>query len=510
MSNITYKTPQELQTESSLKSLFATLDGNRTTILNKARACSALTIPSVLPDSSFTEQTSLPDTYNSLGARAVNNLSNKLLLGLLPPNSSFFTLEIVNEKLQQDVNSSGVSTEVQAKLSSIEQAIRQQIEVSGMRPIVHQAFIHLIVTGNAALLYENGTMSLYKLDSYVVERDYSGNIINVVLKEKINYNALPEDLITKLSLTESDKDKDIDLYTRYIKQGSNWLTYQEVNDVPVDGSEQTIKEDNMPLMVLRWSKINGENYGRGLVEQMIGDFRSLEGLTQLMIEYSAIAAKVIFGVRPGSPIEINELEEAENGGVIVGNLEQDVTRLGVNKQADLQIPLKLTDDITRRISAAFLMNSTAVRDSERTTAYEIQYLARELEDALGGIYSIISQEFQLPLVKLLMADLKYDLGSGVEPAITTGLSALGRTQDLEKIRQLNHLIAEVNPDYVVKYLNVQEYLKRIGADLGIRDVDSLFISKDEVAQEQQGLTDANVPNVQDPNKVNQTQGVNNG
>ena len=501
MASTQYKTAADLQQENTLKVIFNKLDGDRTTTLKKARDCSKLTIPSVLPEESFTESTSLPDTYNSLGARAVNNLSNKLLLGLLPPSSSFFRLKIVDEDLQQQVEQSGVDSDIEAKLSQIETAIMDKIETSGMRPIVHQAFIHLIVTGNVALLYEDETMHLYKLDSYVVKRDFSGNVIDVVLKEKIGYNALPEDLATKLDITEDEKKKDIDLYTRYIRQGTNWLTYQEVKDMPVDGSEQTVKDKNMPLMVLRWSKINGENYGRGLVEQMIGDFRSLEGLTQMMIEYSAIAAKVIFGVRPGSPIEIDELEEAENGGVIVGNLEQDVTRLSVDKQADLQIPLKLVEDVTRRISAAFLLQSNTVRDSERTTALEIQYLARELEDALGGIYSIISQEFQLPLVKLLMADMKYDLGNGVEPSITTGLSALGRTQDLEKIRQLNQLIAEVNPDYIVKYLNVEEYLKRIGTALAIKDVDSLFVSQDQVAQEQQQQTDAGVPNVQDPNKM---------
>jgi hypothetical protein len=256
-------------------------------------------------------------------------------------------------------------------------------------------------------------------------------------------------------------------------------------------------------MVLRWSKINGENYGRGLVELHLGDFRSLEGLTQMMLEYSAIAAKVVFGIAPGSPIETDELEDAENGGVIVGNLERDVTRLSVDKQADLQIPMKMVEEITRRIGAAFLLQSTTTRDSERTTALEIQYLARELEDALGGIYSIISQEFQLPLVNLLLQDMKFDLGKLVEPSITTGLSALGRTQDLEKLRQMNGLLAEVNPEYVVKYIKMDEYLKRIGTALAIKDVNSLFATQEEVAQEQQQMTDAGVPNVSDPNKVQQ-------
>ena len=501
MAKETFPTAEELKQEYGLKSRFNKLDGDRITSLNKARDCAKLTIPSVLKPMGFTEMTKLPDTFNSLGARAVNNLSNKLLLGLLPPNSAFFRLKPTDETMQQTDTESGVDAEIESELSKLETRVMGKIESSGMRPIVHQAFISLIVTGNAALLYDDNTMNLYKIDSYVCQRDYSGNLNDVILKEAIAYAALPEDLANKLELSDDEKKKDIELYTRYIRQGSNWLTYQEVNTEIVDGSEQTIKDKHMPLMVLRWSKINGENYGRGLVEQLLGDFRSLEGLTQMMIEYSAIAAKVVFGIKPGSPIEVDELEGAENGGCVVGNLEQDVSRLSVDKQADLQIPMKIIEDITRRIGAAFLLQSTTTRDSERTTALEIQYLARELEDALGGIYSIISQEFQLPLVNLLMQDMKFDLGGMVEPTITTGLSALGRTQDLEKLRQLNSLLAEVNPEYVVKYIKMDEYLKRLGTALAIKDVVSLFATQQEVAQEQQGMTDAGVPNVQDPNKI---------
>jgi hypothetical protein len=498
-----YPTADELKEESGLKALFDKLDGDRMTSLNKARDCSKLTIPSVLPDESFTEQTSLPDTYNSLGARAVNNLSNKLLLGLLPPNSAFFRLKTTDEDSVKTDEQDGMDSEIEAQLSKLETRIMSKIEASGMRPIVHQAFTNLIVTGNAALLFEDDKMHLYKVDSYVVIRDFSGDVTDVVLKEAIAYSALPEDLASKLEVTDDDKKKDIELYTRYIRQGKQWLTYQEVNTEIVDGSEQTIKDKYMPLMVLRWTKINGEHYGRGLVELHLGDFRGLEGLTQMMMEYSAIAAKVVFGISPGSVIEIDELEEADNGGVIVGNLERDVTRLSVDKQADLQTPLKMLEDITRRLGAAFLLQSTTTRDSERTTALEIQYLARELEDALGGIYSIISQEFQLPLINILMQDMKIDLKDMVEPTITTGLSALGRSQELEKLRQLNGLLAEVNPEYVVKYIKMEEYLKRIGTALAIKDVNSLFASQEEVAEEAQQTANAGVPEMSQPQ---QTQG----
>ena len=33
-------------------------------------------------------------------------------------------------------------------------------------------------------------------------------------------------------------------------------------------------------------------------------------------------------------------------------------------------------------------------------------MAQELETALGGVYSILSQEFQMPLVKLILNNLQ--------------------------------------------------------------------------------------------------------
>ena len=46
----------------------------------------------------------------------------------------------------------------------------------------------------------------------------------------------------------------------------------------------------------------------------------------------------------------------------------------------------------------YLLN-VVVRDSERTTAEEVRMTTQELQDSLGGIYGILSQEFQLPLLE---------------------------------------------------------------------------------------------------------------
>ena len=46
------------------------------------------------------------------------------------------------------------------------------------------------------------------------------------------------------------------------------------------------------------------------------------------------------------------------------------------------------------------------RSAERVTAEEVRYMAQELETALGGVYSILSQEFQYPFVNLLLGRME--------------------------------------------------------------------------------------------------------
>ena len=48
------------------------------------------------------------------------------------------------------------------------------------------------------------------------------------------------------------------------------------------------------------------------------------------------------------------------------------------------------------------MARSVQRDAERVTAAEVNLMAQELENSLGGIYSILTQEFQLPYLRRRM------------------------------------------------------------------------------------------------------------
>lgn len=481
----------EIRAGASAKERFQKLDSERSTVLDRARSCSKLTIPSVVTDDGHTESDDLETPYQALGSRLVHNLASKLLLALLPPNTSFFRIlpnpEIV-ELVQQKAENG--KEQLEKQLVILEQELMKQIEREALRVPIFEAVKSLIIGGNA-LLYKTPTgIKSYRMANFVVLRDYSGNPQEIICKETITKDTLPEDILSQLSQEDTSDDtstKKIQIYNRAVRKDGKWYEYQEVDDVFVEGSDVVYNKDSeLPFIPLRWTSINGENYGRGLVEQYLGDFRSLESLYQLVLEASAVMSRVIFGKRPGGVVDIDDINEAENGVTILGDLEQEITTLRVDKGADLQVPMNMIQDLTRRLEQAFLVASSAARDSERTTATEIRYMAADLEKSLGGVYSILSLELQRPLAYLLLAQSKADIEKlGVDLVIVTGIEALGRNAELDKIMQFVQILQQSGgPEEFFKRMNMGVLIDKIGNSLSL-DTTGLIKSEQQLQQEQQ-------------------------
>ena len=96
------------------------------------------------------------------------------------------------------------------------------------------------------------------------------------------------------------KGVEVYTYVRMDKRRTQWVWHQEVFDKILPGSRSTAPKDASPWIPLRYNVVDGEDYGRGRVEEFLGDFRSLEALTQAITEGSSAAAKVVFLVSPSS------------------------------------------------------------------------------------------------------------------------------------------------------------------------------------------------------------------
>jgi hypothetical protein len=476
------------------KGLYALLETDRNPFLRRARDAAKITIPSLMPESGHNGSSKLKSPFQSLGARGVNNLSSKLLMALMPPNSPFFRLQVNNPEIREAAEQSDAVADLEKALGGIENEVTAEIEKSAIRVSAGEALKQLIVSGNV-LLYMNpkGGAKVFKLDSYVIQRDPEGTALEIVVKETINRTTLPEEIRQALDKQEQSTSdtakKEVDLYTHITRKADKWVVIQEANGLPLKETYGEYPLDKSPWIPLRYTQIDGEDYGRGFVEEYYGDLSSLEALTKTIVEGSAAAARILFLVNPNGTTQKKTLQEAPNGAIRSGHAG-DITTLQMDKQADFSIAYQTIGTLTERLSYGFLLNSAIQRNAERVTAEEIRYMANELEAALGGVYSILSQEFQLPLVKRLIYVLEKKKvipempDEALSPSITTGIEALGRGHDLDKLDMFVKGMADiVPPDLLAQYVNFPDYMTRRATALGIK-TDGLIKTQEQVQQEQ--------------------------
>ena len=483
-----------MHANTTAKERYNKLIENRQHYLDRARECSEITIPSLIPDDGFESSSELYTPFQSVGARGVNNLASKLLLLLLPPNAPFFRLSLSGASKEELEQQKELQSEVEKSLGKIEREVHNKIEQLALRVSVFEALKHLIVGGNVlTYLPKKGNMRVFGITQYVCRRDEEGTLLEVIIKESVSPVALDEETRMQLGKDPDYKtDDECELYTHIYKlDEKKYYVCQEVNGIKLPESIGTYPIDNMPYQALRMVRVDGEDYGRGYVEEFLGDLKSLEGLSQSLVESSAAASKIVFMVRPNAVTRKKDLAQTRNGDIITGSSD-DVSVLQSDKQYDLQIVERSIGRLEERLAYAFLLNSAIQRNAERVTAQEIRYMAEQLEMAMGGIYSLLSQEFQLPLVQVLMKRMSDSKEiptlpkNSVKPTIVTGVEALGRGNDLQKLREFVAEIgnlAQISPE-VVQSLNTSDLLTRVATSLGI-DTEGLMKSQEQLAQEQE-------------------------
>ena len=496
------------------ESRYTFLEPEKTIYLDRAIECSKYTLPTLITDNDRSTgknfYTKIDTTYQGLGARGVNNLAAKLLIALLPPNQAFFRLSVDDMKLQRELdNFKDLQSEFEQQLSLMERSVMRNIEESGDRTALFEALKHLIVGGNALLyIAENGTR-VYPLKSFVLNRDPEGNILETIVREEVSPELLPEGIAAKT--TEGNfQDKTVFLYTHitwdYPKDRCNW--HQEAYGKRI-GKKGSVPIDKSPWIPLRLFRVAHESYGRSFCEEILGDLKSLEYLSKAIVEGSAAAAKIIFLCNPSGTTRPDALARAANGSIVAGNVG-DVAPLQMQKQADLTVALNTIARIEQRLSFAFLLNSAIQAGNsgrDRVTAEEIRMVANELESGLGGIYSVLSVELQLPLVKRKMALMERQ-GSlpklpknVVTPRITTGLDALGRGNDKAKLIEFITTLAQtMGPEGMAKFVNNRELITRLAASDGL-DTYKLIKSDEQLMAEeqQQAMMMQQQAAAQDPN-----------
>jgi len=474
---------------------YAQLQSARSTFDREAKESSKLTIPSLIPESTTGTRAKIKTPFQAVGARGVNSLASKLLFALLPPSTAFFKLSIDSLELLKQ-GQEGLETEIDKGLRTIETALMNEIEISNDRVAMFEALKHLIVGGNVLLYLTDEGLKVYPLSKFVCKRDAVGNVLEIITQESVSPNALSpqflEQIKKKENYDEKTMDSDLDIYTYVRRVNDDFMWYQECKGEKIPGTDGRSKVDVSPWITLRFVRIDGEDYGRGYVEEYRGDLISLEALMQAVIEGAAASAKILFLVNPNGVTRAATLAKAPNGAIREGSAN-DISVMQVGKAADFSVSQAVMQTITGRLEYAFLMARSVQRDAERVTAAEVTMMANELENSLGGIYSILTQEFQLPYLKRRMHML---VRSGkapklpeklVKPKIVTGVQGLGRGNDRNKLIEFIGTVSQaLGPDIMRQYMNVDEAIKRLANSIGI-DTANLVKTQEEIQVEMQAM-----------------------
>lgn len=514
----------------SLAEEYQDLKQDRQPYLEKAKEAAKYTIPSLIADKDTQKQTrknvKIIETPNqSVGADGVNNLSAKITTTMLPPNQTFFKfsmdkITIANQATVEGADKSKFEQDVNKGLSIIEAALLDYQEQSGDRVCVGEAIKHQLVAGNVFLVHDpKDGLRYYPLDRFVVKRDYCGNVIKAITEETVGFYALPkkiqEEVLIKVlekKVKKNDKsdlrleDEELTLYTGFKRDGKHWIVTQEVEGVKLD-TDGKYPAEICPFMALRYTAIDGESYGRGLIEEYIGDISYLDTLSLAIKQASLAGSKLVMLVNPNGLTKIKHLSEAKNGGFALGRIE-DVQPLQANKYYDLQVAQAEADKIERRLNRIFVMKAAIQRQAERVTAEEIRVMAQDLEEALGNYYSIMCKEFQKAYVKITFHHMKKEKGKAlpdlvrdksIKLTVTTGLEALGRSSDLNKLVTFWDLMGKVAPLAAQLGGKVEPIANTIAASLNL-DIDGFFYSEEERAEQakqaqQQALLEKAAPNL---------------
>lgn len=492
----------ETVTEAVAAGRYEALSKERSEALRRARENALLTLPWLYPPEGSNEQTKLYRPVQTIGAVGTTRLASKMTTAMFPPNYPFFRHDAEEfAAIEAEATKPGTTADAVSKLAMYDRVLMRRMEALGDRPKIDLGNKHLLVGGNYCLDISQPKARVISMTSYVCSRDSSGTPVEAVIKEMVHPAALEEDVVALLGdetlatpEARAQSTKEYPLYTYMKLVSGTYTVHQEINGKAIPGTEYEKKQDELDYLFLRYTAVDGADWGRSYIDDLFGDLDTLEALQTSLVKAADAAAKVVWMVRPNGSTRARDLTKAKSGDVITGDAN-DVTTLKLDKNPDMAQARATAERIEDRLADRFLLRSSIQRSGERVTAEEIRTLAEELDAGLAGVYSLLSQEFQMPYLKVRKGSLK-DLPKLpediVSPVISTGLEAMRRSQELQGLTTWTDVMGRAfGAQEVAKSVNKEAFGKRVAAATGVDPTD-LLLTQEQVQQQQaaEGLTQA--------------------
>lgn len=469
------------------------LKPKRDSYLARAKTYSRITIPQLLADeySQRDVSESKARAYTSFGARLVNHLSNKVVMTLFPVGHNFF-LPKPSKAMEESMRADGLDpVSLNAQMVALATKGRRESGKILDRQTLIEIAKHLIVAGNCLLYYPKGGKALMiPMTDYVVERDIQDRILRVIWKQSKSYGRLSRKSKAAFARGSNNIPKpsdQVEIYTgAVLQQDGSYLFLQEIKKTRI--VEKQLSELDMPFSPLRWSKQVKESYGHSYVEDNSADLMTHRFLRRAMAKGMALMADIKFLVKQGTT-NLQRLMEADMGEFVPGDLN-DIGVLQLSKYADFTPVAQAISDYERSLGQAFLLNSAVRRDAERVTTYELRLDAAELESTMGGIYSLLAEDWQTPLARVAVTRVDERFKGSLDFDVITGVETLGQSGELDKISSFGQIMAipAAWPQPLAERVKWDVMAKTVSASLALET--PWLMTEDEFGKKMQAQAEA--------------------
>lgn len=501
-------------------SIYNKLKTKRQPVLDTARELATITLPHVFPPEGFNEGDTIGTNNQSVGADCVNTLASKLMYLMLPPSRAPIEFMLREYKLRQSndpaASDPALISKLNVALANLEMIHKRRLDATTMRMMLVLLADHLLLGGNVC--WEHTSLDypvVHPMSTYVVKRDKDGRQRFVILEEKANVEDLPEELRAKAKQKHKDdwKDKmpweqDVCVHKVCLRDKDNpshHYTWQEWEGELIPETELTIDRD-VPNLYAAWLIPSpGKDWGRSYCEQYRGDLYCVENCYSAIQDMGAAAALTLLFVRPGGTTNLRTVSGAANLKWLPGDAA-DITAFRLDKGQDAQFLMSLSERTERRLAKAFLTMTAFQRQGERVTAEEWRQIASEIDEAMGGLYSVLAQTTQRHLMTRAIELHREEDKSlpnvtnndAIELAVVTGADALGRSHETEETMAAIKDVGMAMPN-AIRRLSEDEVWRRRFSGAGV-DTEGLLMPPEQVnqqdqSQQQQGVMAAAAPGV---------------
>lgn len=421
--------------------------------------------------------------WSSIGGEYVDYLANKIVMTLYPPQKDFFSYRPTYWAKKALLDQGVKLSVIEQMMKDVTSIAKELDDVISPRVKLIEIVKHLLVSGNMVIRFKRDRWDLTPLSRYVVLKDLSGNITTLIILEKQalgNFTAEQRRLF-KVSCNECKNmkdDEDVELYTRIHRKGEQYHITQSVFDSDRVGEKIKVPVDKLPWRVLGWSTQVDSSYSSSKVELHAGEFNAYEILKEAVTKQAIIFSDIKQLLNPGAFMDLEEIVASDMGSWHYGR-EGDITVSQAKNVLGATYITDLMNSYEKNLGRAFLFQKAARRDAERVTTYELRLDAIESETTLGGFYSRADNDVLKPYARFLLDESGASIILGdVVPVVTTGIDALGKLSDLDKLVQWSEImqLSQMWPQELQQRAKMYEYSLIVANKLGL---DITFLRNDD-------------------------------